>query len=159
MQEIIEKHFRANYDTLVKKLRRPAETEWNAEDVVQTAFERALRYQHSYDPSQSFDAWFNTILRNSLIDKLNEDRGIIFEEVEEFDWEAPQTLDVEQIQRTIVEMIKDEPQDNQPILELFFLKGYKAKEIYECNKVSYPNTRKIIQRFRDKAKARLTVEQ
>lgn len=155
MIDVIEKYYVENHSMLVKRFTRPAGTVWNAEDVVQTAFERALKYHHTYNPEQVFSTWFTALLRNALIDKLNEERGIVYEDFNEFDWEAPSTIDYDQTMRMIEEMIEEENPDHQPILDLHFLKGYTAKDIYEFNKMSYPNTRKIIQRFRDKVKKRI----
>lgn len=152
MNEVIENYYRENYQILVKRFTRPAGTVWNAEDVIQTAFERALKYQHTFNQDMVFSTWFTALIRNALIDKLNEDRGIIYEDLDEFDWEAPPTIDYDQTMSMIEKMIEKENPDHQPILELHFLKGYSAKDIYHFNKMSFPNTRKIIQRFRDKVK-------
>lgn len=146
---ILEEHYKKNYGTLVKKYTRAAGSVWDAEDVVQTAYERALRY-FVVGNVDNFDAWFGNIVRNSLIDKINEGRGIILEELDEHDHEAVSTLTPIQLRHTIVKLIETENEDHRPILDLHFLKGYSAKDIYEHNKLSYPNTRKIIQRFRDK---------
>ena len=150
--EFIEQHYKTNFNMLVKRFTRPAQTVWNAEDVVQTAYERAMKYFGTYDPSSNFDKWFSGILRNSLIDTLNEELGIVYEELDEFAFPATSYVEYDVLIEVVEEMIGKEPEDNQPILELHFLKGFKAKDIYEFNKFSYPNTRKIIQRFRDKLK-------
>lgn len=152
MYDTIEKHYKENYGKLVKRYTRSAGSVWAAEDVVQTAFERALKYVSTHPPPDLFEHWFNTILRNSLIDYVNEDRGAVFEELDEFEWEAPDVSRSNLLSSTITKLISLEPEDNRPILELHFLQGYKAREIYEFNRFSYPNTRKIIQRFRDKLK-------
>lgn len=150
---IIEQHYRDNFQRLVKSLTRPAGTVWDAEDVVQTAYERALRY-HS-DRVENFNDWFGWVVRNALIDKLNADRGVVYEELDEFEHQVVDTFAYRELHQFIVDMITRENPDHQPILELHFLKGYPAREIYEHNKLSYPNTRKIIQRFRDKISERM----
>lgn len=155
MNEIIEKYFKDTYSILIFKMTRATGTVWDAEDVVQTALERAIKYQGSWSKDVEFSTWMAPILRNALIDKLNEERGIVYEELDEFNFEATPTIDYDQILNMVTNMIEEEREEIRPILELHFLKGYKAKDIYEFNKLSYPNTRKIIQRFRDKVKKRL----
>lgn len=155
--ERIEAHWKANYKQLVKKFTRAAGTVWDAEEVVQSGYERALRY-YNEDAILDFEPWIGNIIRNALIDKINESRGIIHEELDEFDFEAISTIPPIQIRNSIRSLIALESQDNQPILELHFIKGYSAREIYEHNAISYPNTRKIIQRFRDKLKKELNSE-
>lgn len=154
--DAIEKHYREYYSRLVKKYTRAAGTVWDAEDVVQTAFERAIRY-HSPDV-EFIITWFDNIVRTCLIDFLNESRGIVLEELDEFDHEAVSTIDPIQFRLTLEKLINEEPQDHKPILELHFIKGYSAIEIYHHNAFSYPNTRKIIQRFRDKVKKEIQTE-
>lgn len=157
MIEVIESHYRENYSRLVKKFTRPLGTEWDAEDVVQTAYERALRY---YNPEtvQNFGGWFTLVLRNAMSDHLNAERGQGHEELDEFEHEAVCYANNRNLRKTVENMIKLENEDHQPILDFHFLKGYSARDIYEHNKLSYPNTRKIIQRFRDKVKKELTSE-
>ena len=41
-----------------------------AEDIVQEAYERAIRYRRSYNGAE-FDKWLNTILNNCLRDNRN----------------------------------------------------------------------------------------
>ena len=154
---MIEEHYKTHFKRLVKKYTRPAGTEWDAEDVVQTAYERAMKY-HVPGVIEDFDAWFAVLLRNALIDHLNKGRGLSQDEFDEFDHEAVPTIGHHVLVQTLETLIGVEPEDNRPILELHFLKGYSAREIYEHNKFSYPNTRKIIQRFRDKLKKEISRE-
>lgn len=148
--ELIQNHYLKHHKNLVKKFIRAAGTVWDAEDVVQTGYESALRYHHA--GVQDIDKWVGTTIRSALIDHLNAQRGIIYEELDEHGHEVEGKADEIQSTLTIQKMIKAEPEDNRPILELHFLQGYKAIEIYTFNSVTYPNTRKIIQRFRDKLK-------
>lgn len=144
----IEEHYKENFSKLVKRYTRAAGTVWDAEDVVQTAYERALRY-HT-EEILDLDAWIGNIIKTCLIDHLNETKGIYFEEMEEFDHEAVSTINTLEFSKTLDKLISMENEDHQPILELHFKKGYSALDIYRHNKHSYPNTRKIIQRFRDR---------
>lgn len=42
--------------------------EFDAEDAVNNAFERALRYNHTFNGKLPFGVWFNTILKNCIRD-------------------------------------------------------------------------------------------
>ena len=151
----IEEHYRANRRMYVQRFSRPTGTMWAAEDVVQTTYERALRYAASYRGEQTLDAWIGRIARNSLIDHLNAERGLIHEEFDEFKFEAPKSIDTSALFLSVEKWIGEENEDIQPLLDLHFLKGHSVKEVYEVNQFTYPNTKKIIQRFRDKVKLKL----
>lgn len=153
--EVIEKFYREHYKEFLKKVSRAAGTPWDAEDVVHDAFANALKY---YGPHvDDLDAWMSLVLRNALYAHLNAERGIQAEELEEYDHPAECQIDPMLLRLTVEKLLKDENPDHVPILEFHFLKGYSAKEIQEFNSYSYPNTRKIIQRFRDKIKKEIDV--
>lgn len=151
----IEEHYLANRRMYVQRFSRPTGTMWGAEDVVQTTYERALRYAASYRGEQTLDAWIGRIARNSLIDWLNEERGVQYEEFDEFKFESPKLIDTSSLYLSVESWISEENEDIRPLLDLHFLQGYTIKDVYQCNKYTYPNTKKIIQRFRDKVKKRL----
>lgn len=79
---IITQHYKDNYRRLIKRMTFRAGTEWDAEDVVQEAYARALRYQDSFDGT-NFDRWFNTILNNALREHKNNESGITHQSFEE----------------------------------------------------------------------------
>lgn len=56
-------HMDAMYGRALQLTRNPAE----AEDLVQEALIRALRFWDSYDPEQGARAWLNTIVRNTFV--------------------------------------------------------------------------------------------
>ena len=151
----IEEHYLANRRMYVQRFSRPTGTMCAAEDVVQTTYERALRYAASYRGEQTLDAWIGRIARNSLIDWLNEERGVQYEEFDEFKFESPKLIDTSSLYLSVESWIQEENEDIRPLLDLHFLQGYTIKDVYQCNKYTYPNTKKIIQRFRDKVKKRL----
>lgn len=149
--ERITEYYISDRNNLVKVARGRHGLGDNAEDVVQTAFERALRYHTQLNADLPIGPWFYTIMLNCISDHYRSERGIVWEELDEHSHEATWGgLEVYDLFQTITTRIQKEPPDHQPILELHFLKGYPAIEIYQFNNVSYPNTRKIIQRFRDK---------
>ncbi len=54
----------AHYERLSRSARWLVRNIDRAEDLVQTAIERALRHQRSYDPGRPFYPWLSQILRN-----------------------------------------------------------------------------------------------
>ena len=69
--KIFDAHYRANYETLVKKLRSFAGSHHGAEDVVQEAYTRGLQH-YDEERIEDFNAWFNTILGNALKDSYSQ---------------------------------------------------------------------------------------
>ena len=64
---MIEQFYKENYNILVKRIQARRMQECDAEDVVQEAFVRALKYADSFNPDfHEIGAWFNTILNNSF---------------------------------------------------------------------------------------------
>src|SRR3546814_8875926 len=66
MNKVIDAYYRENYDSLVKRLSYRLGTRENAEDTVQEAFTRAVKYYESC--SVDFDRWFKVLLANAVKD-------------------------------------------------------------------------------------------
>src|SRR3546814_15218451 len=66
MNKVIDAYYRENYDALVKRLSYRLGTRENAEDTVQEAFTRAVKYYESC--SVDFDRWFKALLANAVKD-------------------------------------------------------------------------------------------
>ena len=89
--EAIESYYRQEYDKLVIRVRGKVGIDW-AEDVVQEAFYRALRYQRAFDPARhEMGAWMSRILGNCVNAMMNERRGHpAMQPYDEFEEEAPE---------------------------------------------------------------------
>lgn len=146
----IEEHYRANFNTLVKRYKRPLGSEQAAEDVVQEAYVRCLKYQHTWDSSQEFTPWFSIILRNAFRDQLSSERGISFEELDEFDYRIEDTERIDDLRAALELYIPRESLAHQPSLKLFFLSDYNCKEISEITELTHSNVRYIVSAFRKK---------
>lgn len=57
-------------DTLYRAALRLARDPVEAEDLVQDTYQRALRYQHSYQPGTNMKAWLFAIMRNLFWDRF-----------------------------------------------------------------------------------------
>jgi len=132
--EALTEHYNENHDTLIKKVKNRVGGEYNAEDVVQEAYTRALTYQSSYDNSRPFAHWFSTILNNTTRDLKAEERrqGMKVEMTEEIE---ESLLDAHEPGFTgfglISEMIPKLMQPDRMICDLYFNKQYKPADIHK----------------------------
>ena len=132
MKKLIEQHYLDNYKRMVKILTNRAGSVQNAEDVVQNAFELALRYSGSFSPSiQPLGAWFNSIMNNALRKFKAEERrlGMSVEYNEDLD-EPCSMLEWEgDMAKAILKEIERKKLPLRQVLYLYFFKGYKPREI------------------------------
>lgn len=150
--EKLELYYKENFDGLVKKTNRVCGNYHDAEDIVQDAFERAVKYIHT---CKDMDRWFNTILRNTYRDfvrrKMNwpvtkpiED---CFDELEAVivDYASPSML------KSVMEMVDREGEPNRTILTLHIQWGFSQGEIC-ClvDNVSISNVNNTLNRFKQK---------
>lgn len=150
---MIEQHYRDNYRKLVKRMTYRAGTEWDAEDIVQDAYERAVRYQKSYDGKQPLDNWMNTILNNALREYKNNEKGFSTTSFEEDEVEGTScTHFPDRIVHEINELIQTKSTTQIEVLTLWFNQEYKAVDISRITDLSYSTAHQIIQRFRNELK-------
>ena len=109
--DIIEQHYRENFDRLSKQWGRRFDNPTIGQDVVQEAYLRAIKYFHTYDQSQKFDNWFGRILHNAYKDTRNEEQGHAHEEIDEFALPGVENSnEVDRLMAQIIERIgKDRP--------------------------------------------------
>ena len=148
----VEQHYRKNFNTLVKRLTKRAGTSWSAEDVVQGAYERAIKY---YRPlaDEDFEKWFSIVISNSLRDFLAAERGYspMFDEenvTEEAPYEGCPHYP-EEIMREVFDLILTKSEVQIEILSLHFKHELSATDISQITDYSYAKTHQIIQRFRN----------
>ena len=145
--ELIEAHFKALRNTYVKRISRRAGTPEAAEDIVQEAYCRALKYSHSFIDG-NLDKWISTIIGNALRDYMNAERGYISVEPSEDDELAPEVLYPRRVMKEVFERIALLSEDQQEILTLFFKQEYTARDISYITHHSQNKCDKIIQKFR-----------
>ena len=145
---MLEEHYRKNQRLLAKRYRRALGSDHLAEDVVQEAYARCLKYAHHWDSKQDFAPWFSIILRNAFRDQLNSERGITFEELNEYDFESEDTSRIDDLREALVLEIGKAKEDNQNLLTLFFLDGYTGKEISEITEHSQSKVRQTVHLFK-----------
>lgn len=156
--KLIEDHYRSNHERLVKKLiwRVPYRSRAIAEDVVQEAYERALRYYRTFNPTiKDFTTWFNTILNNTLksFKKSESNSGVTYEYDDNIDEITP-PRNVSHYYELISQLDSPNPVEKE-ILNLFFILGFKSREVALYVNKSHTNVRQIILRFRTRTKSAL----
>lgn len=149
MVALIEDHYKAHKDRIVKRYTRFAGSLEASEDIVQEAYYRALRYFDTYDKSSKFETWFSRILKNALNHYKNVERGHPYEE---FDEELVEGIDFCGYNRVLLEQIRNEIYsyngETQEVLQLYFKWGYSPKEINQIVDMKYKAIEQTIYRFK-----------
>ena len=151
--ELIENHYLQNYDKLCRRVVRRVlnNSPTIAQEVVQEAYTRALYYYRAFDPKiNDFDAWFNGILRNAVNDSRRDekDHGATYELYDNIeDMHPPNNLDVAFFMRKVEDV--DSKRD-QHILWLFYIVGYKSRDIGKYLTLNHNTVRQVIFQFRNK---------
>lgn len=144
----IENHYRLNREKLVKRMAFRAGSDNYAEDIVQEAYERAIRYAVSFNGAD-MDKWINMILNNCLRDFKNIENG---HTTDMFDEEEAQGIDCPHysmhVMREVYELIETKALVHQEILNLHFKYEYSPIDISRLTEHSYANCHKVIARFR-----------
>jgi RNA polymerase sigma factor (sigma-70 family) len=157
--DIIEEHYRANHKKMVSRVigRVPNKSRHLAEEVVQEAYARCMKYFHTFNPERKpFSTWFNYILNNACSDcmKIEGNSGVapIIYEDEDGDLNPQHLMDDLDIPLGLVVNIQEAMLRQKPerydVLNMFFNLGMKPREIAECTNFSYGNIRLIISRFK-----------
>lgn len=127
-----------------------------AEDVVQEAFARALKFYPSFDFERGkFSSWFNSILYNALRDVQNQNKSTV--EIEVADYNAEDILNMgsegmtDEMRAVVVSSLKAvKNQKHRRVLELFYTMGYSSKEIAMIERdVTQSNVTTVVMRFKN----------
>ncbi len=150
----ITQHYVKNKDRIIKRISfRIGNNFHGAEDIVQTAYERALRYHNSFNGGM-FDKWFSTILNNCLREYQNNERGYI--QPDEDDEELVESIECSHypshIMREVFELIDTKSDVQMEVLNLYFRQEYTAIDISRITMINYSTAHQIIQRFRNELK-------
>lgn len=152
MYQFIERHYIDNRQRLVKRMTFRAGTPQAAEDIVQTAYERALRYHKSCDINR-FDQWFSMLMNNALRDLKNEEKGYSNIEITEEEAESLSCPHYpERIMNEIYELMDTKSEVQIEVLSLHLKQGYRAIDIARLTDHSYSKCHHIIERFRNELK-------
>jgi RNA polymerase sigma factor (sigma-70 family) len=123
-----------------------------AEDLVQTAFVKALSCINQYNSDKgSIKTWFNKILFSTLWNSLrkNKKEPVMFDIDEQF---VETFLSYESENEMLPLIMGVENKTHKSVLLGHFIFGYTPKEIHSVTGVTQDNVRKIVQRFRGELK-------
>lgn len=151
MCKVVEDYYVKNFGRWVKIMTFRLWDRAAGEDVVQDAFERALKYSKGHDPArQEFNTWFSSVINNCLRDFQRVERmgGMSLEFDEELcDGEA--MLDWED---DMICMIKEEIGKKSVFvanaLHLYFFAQYKPREIAQIIGMSNAHIRTCVKEFK-----------
>ena len=147
MIDIIEQHYRDNYRRMFKRLVFRAGTEWDAEDIVQEAYSRALKYFKSYD-GKHLDQWMSTIVNNCLREHKNNEKGFATTTYEEDEQEGiPCAYVPNRIVDEVYRLIDTKSEMQQEVLRMSIRDGFNARDISRITNYTYAASHKIISRF------------
>lgn len=144
----LEDFYRRSYDDLVQRVhRRYNKNVTEAEDVVQEAFMKAVRYYRNFDVNKGpIEAWFSTILSRTLSDyatKENKKQALPLEVVQH-------TLTDEDVPRLdIKEMVDDLPDtSDKEIIYRYYVLGETYKEVHQILNISLSSVKRACKKFR-----------
>jgi DNA-directed RNA polymerase specialized sigma24 family protein len=136
----------------LKRLSFRAGTEWDAEDIIQEAYCRALKYQESYD-GKHLDQWMSTIMNNSLREHKNNEKGFAGPSFEEEEAEGtPCSYYPSRVVGEIYDLIDTKSVLQIEVLTMYVKHGYSAMDISRITDYTYAVTHQIIQRFKNELK-------
>lgn len=151
MRQAIAQLYEDKRDFYLNMVARRAGGEYNAEDVVQEAFKRALLYEEVYDPTKSeLGTWFEHILWKALYDFQRDEllQGMAKDDLSRETPETPFLGVTEAAKSQIRKEIDKKEGISREVLWLTFVKGFNPRDIVSVLDVTIHNTNKIIQRFR-----------
>jgi RNA polymerase sigma factor (sigma-70 family) len=151
--EVVEKHYKEIRPRILKRLIFRAGTPEAAEDILQEAYYRSMKYFKSWD-GRSFDNWFSRIVTSCLIDHKNEENGYSRDsgDDEEETEGSPCPSYPQHIMREVFELIDTKSVIQMEVLNLYFKHEYTAVDISKLTEYSYTRCHKIISRFKDELK-------
>ncbi len=146
--QLIENHYKENFKKHLKRMTFRAGGHHQAEDIVQEAYARALKY---YDSTRidEFDKWFSMVLNNSYNDYMRDEIGLSY--IDEDD-EPLGAIDCSilnnQTLKEIYDLIDTKSEVQIEVLTLHIKYGFSATDISKQTVHTYANIHKIIQRFK-----------
>ena len=148
MNQLIENHYRENYKKHLKRMTFRAGGLHQAEDIVQEAYARALKY---YDSTRidEFDKWFSMVLNNSYNDYMRDEIGLSYLDDDD---EPLGSIDCSilggQTLTEIYDLIATKSEAQIEVLTLHLRYGYSPTDISKQTEYTYAMIHKMIQRFK-----------
>jgi len=153
IMNIIEEHYRNNYRLLIKRIKWKTHSDQDAEDIVQEAYARAIKYKDAFLLGVEFKLWFGRILSNVVKDFIRDRYNNGFHQ--EFDEEHDDFIIDRQHIFDVLRGIEDDinaTQDtvHKEILTLYHILGFPIRSIVDITNMKYKMVDTVIQRFKKK---------
>lgn len=149
----IENYYLQYRPALVKRMYFRTGTEADAEDVVQEAFTRALKYAPKARIDH-FGKWFSQVLTNALRDHMNASKGYTTVEDEDMPEESVDCSGYpNRVMFEIQELITTKSEVQMEVLSMHIFDEHSAKDISQITPYSYAQVHQIILRFRNELKS------
>lgn len=130
-----ERAFRISLVSLLPRLRRFARSLCGApdlaEDVLQTALERALRSAAAFDPARRLDSWMFKIIQNVWFDNrkdVTRRRHVPIEEAEIVGIDPTSQLEARGDWQSVLRAFSVLPAEQRAVLTLIVIEDYSYKE-------------------------------
>lgn len=152
MCDTLERFYKDNREMYLKRLYYRAGNPENAEDILQEAFCRAVRYWDSFNPNtQELGAWFNTVLNNALRNFKRDERSM--GTYVEYDDELTDGKEMSQTDGDMVKRIEAAIAKREGVVKdalyLYFIKGYTRREVRQVLDIKKDYLAVSISRFKD----------
>jgi RNA polymerase sigma factor (sigma-70 family) len=151
MYEEIEALYREKSSKQAKALAGRVGGLYNAEDIVQEAYCRALKHCESFDGGKaSLEVWLQRIIKRCTYDFKRQElqQGLVRDEMEKDEpFEDFRGLGISTMKEVVGE-IDGRPEAHQQVLRLTFIKGYRPREIAEIVEEGSRGIEHILRRFK-----------
>lgn len=154
----IEHLYRDNHRLYLNIIRQKVSDTSVAEDVLQEAYYRAVKFYPSYDPERgSLSKWFNKIMYNALRDEYCKDKVGLAKDVADCKPEdvIEDIYNLSQDKREFLysNLNRVANKKHKRILYLFFVLGYSSSEICMIeDSVTQSNVTTVVNRFKESLK-------
>jgi RNA polymerase sigma factor (sigma-70 family) len=156
VDEFIADHYAKTSQKLIKRYAYRTGSQQGGEDVVHTAYERAIQYWAGFS-GDDFDRWMAGILRNAVRDYMREERGQGLQELDEFEHEGAHCDGIDnKTKAEIGRLIEKEPPAHAEVLRLYYQDEYSMIDISRFTLNTYSNVNQIVRRFREELQKRYT---
>ncbi|MDO5981316.1 RNA polymerase sigma factor [Flavivirga spongiicola] len=129
-----------------------------AKDIAQDCWKTIIDKIDSLQDPESFGAWSLRIVYIKSVDRLNANKRIR-ESLEDYKYEQETIIDIddrdESLKKTLLKAIKQLPEHQQTVIQLFYIYDYSLKDISAALNISVGTAKSRLFHAREKLKEKL----
>ena len=152
MREQLEQLYTEKHTTYLKLMQRRTGAIMDAEDIVQTAFERSLRFIDKFDINKSeLVTWFGAILNNAYVDWERNSETILPHRLapEETTEELEDQFELPDMRKELARYIDNYPNvEHRDVLMLTLIERFSDRDAADITSMTHSNVRKIKHDFK-----------